>query len=392
MTAGKLTIAVDRLKVVVRRLPPNLPEDVFWDSVKPWANDDTVQWRSFVAGKISKRTIKENVPSRAYITFKTHESVAIFSREYDGHIFRDKSGRETAAVVEFAPYQKIPPTEVKPDKYKDTLLRDAHYTHWLDELENVKKLSEQDTLEAYKNGANEQESKPKTTPLLEALKAEKERAKEAALARRHALAQQEKESKKGGERKGTAKEPAVPPARVDDPAAASAPGGKSARTKRRPNPKDKKEKEASAPKVIIAKKPADGQAGSSSPTVAPAKPAKEPGESKKKGTGTGDAEGKPERKRPQISGSRVLDVALSGARKEREKAAEPVATVPSLLADAAAAPARERKETPPPKSVVTAPTPGTPGVLSINPSDAGTASPGGGRRRRVRTKRQPQAG
>lgn len=391
MTATKLTIAVDRLKVVVRRLPPNLPEDVFWDSVKPWANDDTVQWRSFVAGKISKRTIKENVPSRAYITFKTHESVALFSREYDGHIFRDKSGRETAAVVEFAPYQKIPPTEVKHDKYKDTLLRDAHYTHWLDELENVKKLSEQDTLEAYKSGANEQELKPKTTPLLEALKAEKERAKEAALARRHALAQQEKESKKGGERKGAPKEPAGPAARVDDPAAAAAAPAKSARTKRRPNPKDKKEKEVAAPKVIIAKKPADGQAGSSSPTVAPAKPVKESGESKKKGAGaaTGDAEGKPERKRPQISGSRVLDVALSGARKEREKATEPGAAAPS--ADASAA-TRERKETSPPKALATAPTPGTPGVLSINPADAGPASPAGGKRRRVRTKRQPQAG
>ena len=30
--------------------------------------------------------------SRAYIAFKTEESVAKFSREYDGHIFKDKAG------------------------------------------------------------------------------------------------------------------------------------------------------------------------------------------------------------------------------------------------------------------------------------------------------------
>ena len=30
--------------------------------------------------------------SRAYIAFKTEESVSKFSREYDGHIFKDKTG------------------------------------------------------------------------------------------------------------------------------------------------------------------------------------------------------------------------------------------------------------------------------------------------------------
>ena len=45
--------------------------------------------------------------------------------------------------------------------------------------------------------ANKEPEKVTTTPLLEALKAEKEKAKEVALARRHQLAQQEKENKKG---------------------------------------------------------------------------------------------------------------------------------------------------------------------------------------------------
>jgi hypothetical protein len=38
------------------------------------------------------RQNKEDVHSRAYIAFKTEEYVAKFSREYDGHIFKDKAG------------------------------------------------------------------------------------------------------------------------------------------------------------------------------------------------------------------------------------------------------------------------------------------------------------
>jgi hypothetical protein len=38
------------------------------------------------------RLNKENIPSRAYVAFKNEELLAHFSREYDGHIFRDKSG------------------------------------------------------------------------------------------------------------------------------------------------------------------------------------------------------------------------------------------------------------------------------------------------------------
>jgi regulator of nonsense transcripts 3 len=34
--------ANERLKTVVRRLPPNLPEDIFWQSVQTWVTDDTV--------------------------------------------------------------------------------------------------------------------------------------------------------------------------------------------------------------------------------------------------------------------------------------------------------------------------------------------------------------
>ena len=45
----------DRLKTVVRRLPPNLPEDIFWQSVHQWVSEDTVTWKEYYQGKFKKR-------------------------------------------------------------------------------------------------------------------------------------------------------------------------------------------------------------------------------------------------------------------------------------------------------------------------------------------------
>ena len=45
-----------------------------------------------VVDKVQIRINKENIPSRAYIAFKNEEILAVFSREYDGHVFRDKAG------------------------------------------------------------------------------------------------------------------------------------------------------------------------------------------------------------------------------------------------------------------------------------------------------------
>lgn len=45
----------ERLKIVIRRLPPNLPEEIFWQSVSEWVSDETVSWKSFHPGKVRKR-------------------------------------------------------------------------------------------------------------------------------------------------------------------------------------------------------------------------------------------------------------------------------------------------------------------------------------------------
>jgi regulator of nonsense transcripts 3 len=44
-----------KLKVVVRRLPPHLPEAVFRESTKEWIHESTVDWFYYAPGKLHDR-------------------------------------------------------------------------------------------------------------------------------------------------------------------------------------------------------------------------------------------------------------------------------------------------------------------------------------------------
>ncbi|OBZ66965.1 Nonsense-mediated mRNA decay protein 3 [Grifola frondosa] len=200
----------DRLKTVVRRLPPNLPEEVFWQSVQKWVTDDTATWKAYCQGKFRKRLNKENIPSRAYIAFKDEELLAAFSREYDGHLFRDKAGNESVAVVEFAPFQKIPNEKKKLDSRAGTIEKDEDYISFLESLKEVStKPFDADTLETLAHHH----------PLLEALKAEKSAQKDKeAILRNHAHYKDQLATagpatarKEDGKKKGAAPPPAPKP-------------------------------------------------------------------------------------------------------------------------------------------------------------------------------------
>ncbi|KAK0469006.1 Smg-4/UPF3 family-domain-containing protein [Desarmillaria tabescens] len=166
----------ERLKTVVRRLPPNLPEEIFWQSVQTWVTDGTVIWKTYYPGKFRKRLNKENIPSRAYIAFKTEEQVAEFGQRFDGHVFKDKAGTESQAVVEFAPYQKVPTEKKKPDARVGTIEKDEDYISFIESL-NAANNAELVSVEALVASA-QPVPQPKTTALLEALKAEKNAVKE----------------------------------------------------------------------------------------------------------------------------------------------------------------------------------------------------------------------
>lgn len=55
----------ERLKTVVRRLPPNLPEEIFWQSVAPWVTDETASWRVYYPGKFKTKCVSISVCCRS---------------------------------------------------------------------------------------------------------------------------------------------------------------------------------------------------------------------------------------------------------------------------------------------------------------------------------------
>lgn len=58
-TTATSSTAAPRLKLVIRRLPPTLPEEIFWNSVTPWLGnvngsvegESKVSWKRYVKGK-----------------------------------------------------------------------------------------------------------------------------------------------------------------------------------------------------------------------------------------------------------------------------------------------------------------------------------------------------
>ncbi|KAF8682478.1 Utp21 protein [Rhizoctonia solani] len=161
-----------KLKVVIRRLPPNLPENIFWQSVAQWVTDESSSWKLYVPGKLRTKLNRENTPSRAYVEFVTPEAVVAFSRDYNGHVFRDKQGNESAAVVEYAPYQKVPHEKRKADAKIGTIETDEDFISFLEAL-NKPAEPTPDVNELVTQGTTVI-AEPTSTPLLDALKAAKE--------------------------------------------------------------------------------------------------------------------------------------------------------------------------------------------------------------------------
>lgn len=65
--------------------------------------------------------VKGTTPARAYIYFKNERLAVEFQRMYHGHVFMDKNGNEGRAFVEFAPFQKVPRIQRKPDPKQGTI-------------------------------------------------------------------------------------------------------------------------------------------------------------------------------------------------------------------------------------------------------------------------------
>ena len=179
-----------KLKVVVRGLPPNLPESVFQETTKVWINENTVDWYYYVGGKLHERYSvsdfwssngsgnKPNVRSRAYAKFKSLETLVTFHKDFNGHIFADSKGtepspqtltigRSSRAVIEFAPFQKFVKGKAKTDARQGTIDASPEYKEFLDSL-----AQPPPPLASFSE-PTEGEEEHKTTPLIEYLRTQK---------------------------------------------------------------------------------------------------------------------------------------------------------------------------------------------------------------------------
>jgi regulator of nonsense transcripts 3 len=79
-----------RTKVVVRDLPPELPEEAFKEAVEAAGFLGRVTWFDFVPGK---PRAKLNTPSIAYLNFSNEEDVFEFSGAFAGRRFEAGPGK-----------------------------------------------------------------------------------------------------------------------------------------------------------------------------------------------------------------------------------------------------------------------------------------------------------
>lgn len=96
------------------------------DILQSWQAETIVRALLLVLSNSSRSTHsghkdKDSVASRAYIAFATAEALVNFHKAYDGWTFRDKSGRVSHAVVEFAPYQQTAPKTDRKDAKQGTI-------------------------------------------------------------------------------------------------------------------------------------------------------------------------------------------------------------------------------------------------------------------------------
>ncbi|XP_019616391.1 PREDICTED: regulator of nonsense transcripts 3B-like [Branchiostoma belcheri] len=159
-------------KVVIRRLPPTLTEETLVEELGPLPDHD---FFLFVAADMS---LVPHAFCRAYINFKNPEDIIGFKDKFDGYIFNDTSSKkvEYPAIVEFAPYQKVPKGRSKKKDTKcATIEQDPDYLKFLESLKSdnagdAPPANIESLLEEIEARDRKKEETKMTTPLLDFIK------------------------------------------------------------------------------------------------------------------------------------------------------------------------------------------------------------------------------
>lgn len=109
-----------------------MTESQFIDQVSPLPEHD---YFHFVKADMS---LGQNAYSRAYINFTEQNDIFVFREKFDNYVFVDSKGTEFAAVVEFAPFQKLPKKRIgkRKDPKCGTIESDPYFINFLESLKN----------------------------------------------------------------------------------------------------------------------------------------------------------------------------------------------------------------------------------------------------------------
>ncbi|WBW74506.1 up-frameshift suppressor 3 family protein [Schizosaccharomyces osmophilus] len=116
-------------KLLVHNLPDTLPEEIFLKSIASF--HPFINWHRYHQGK-RQNPPQPNIPSFAYLKFRSESHVHDFFRFYQGHVFVDKDEHVYRALLLVAPFQKVPPVKLKPDSLNGTIEDDPVFKTFVD--------------------------------------------------------------------------------------------------------------------------------------------------------------------------------------------------------------------------------------------------------------------
>lgn len=153
-------------KAIIRRLPPSMTKEIFLDQISPVPDYD---YMYFVKADLS---LGEYAYSRAYINFKNSPDIFLFKEKFDNYVFLDSKGNEYPAVVEFAPFTRIPKkrNKTRVDPKGGTIESDPLYTDFLESLKTVVAENEEKPEYCFQPVTEEEKQKIINTPLLDFIK------------------------------------------------------------------------------------------------------------------------------------------------------------------------------------------------------------------------------
>ncbi|KAK3144708.1 hypothetical protein QOZ80_4AG0316760 [Eleusine coracana subsp. coracana] len=119
-----------RTKVVLRRLPPTIGQQAVVDQVDA-RFAGRYDWACFRPGNASQ---KNHRYSRLYLNFNRPEDVFEFAEFFNGHVFVNEKGAQFKAIVEYAPSQQVPKSNIKKDGREGTIMKDPEYLEFLERI------------------------------------------------------------------------------------------------------------------------------------------------------------------------------------------------------------------------------------------------------------------